>query len=651
MADGGYKIAKHKATGEWWRVRVHEDGTTEPIEAISAEPAAAPEPTSPSPMPDVAPPAPAPAPVADPEVSMWQRFMDMGNSAIQTADDAAGAFMRTDLTDQIGAPIGAKVASWMHDLPADEPGSVVVNSDPRDMILKDARMREARSPYATAAGDVAQSMGGGMLFGPQNAAAPVAARMAAGAGEAALLGGAQRVGSAGPEMTDEEVFEEDLAGTGPEAAIGAAIPGAGAAMSAVARPVARAAGPFASRMRAAAPGGYGAELKKLANREGLEYTDRELGEEIERLIPPKMMPRSPRDYADEAGPLLERARMRSGEAIDEATGAGVTAPLRGQPDDVGVMEGLDSAVGRARGMHGSTNKAYGRAIERERALVEGDFPGSPDQRLSARQLQDVKLGLEEGGWPSSPLASVRDSAAARAQRDASAAPREALDFAMRGRASDDVVEKWLASKRDIGPLSEIEEMSRNRAAQESGNQLMSLPSSIAFAGGGALGGSALGGAEGGLLGAGAGLMSLAATEGVKRYGRDGLANVARGTQRAAGNAAQRVPGAAEAGIAGITSALADTYEPDEQQQPAAPQTQAEAGGEHPATWAVKQAFESGSADRYFGRFAPELQKALDSGSKADLSATILRLQSDPEFVREVMPTINAAMNRGQQRAQ
>ncbi len=201
----------------------------------------------------------------------------------------------------------------------------------------------------------------------------------------------------------------------------------------------------------------------------------------------------------------------------------------------------------------------------------------------------------------------------------------------------DAAPAYRQAETEYGHLTMANNASRQREAQELGNQMQSI-----YSPGMAAAGAAVQGVPGAAMGIGA-------TETLKRVGRDATADVLGATATGARAAAQGVRSASESlSTAGddaryLAPAAADDSILEQflgsspaMAQPA--QTQRDAG-EHPQAARVRTALQA--RPEALGEYGPELEDALSKGSK-EFGATMMRLQRDPEFMRTVMPALQGA---------
>jgi hypothetical protein len=338
---------------------------------------------------------------------------------------------------------------------------------------------------------------------------------------------------------------------------------------------------------------------------------------------------------------MQRAGQQMSGAVDDATAAGANVPARD----------LASRLRGAQAGHLAKNvpdeDAVAASIDEIAERLAAEQGGRAGGTYSPRELFDKRLAMKgmaklDGNRNVMPEVTQR----AQGYREA----RDVYGDAMRESMGPDEAARFGAANEDYGLLKMANNASRQREAQELGNQMASI-NTPGMAGAGAL--------VGGVPGAAAG---IGAIETAKRVGRDvmadtlgGAATGLRGASRAAtatGNALAPTGEAARLSA----PALADDADSILEQflgsgsaspamaQPEAPQTQRDAG-QHPLMHATDIAIRAGGRD--LGKWRPELEEALGKGPK-EFGATILRLQRDPDFAREVMPTLTSfnERNRG-----
>jgi hypothetical protein len=293
------------------------------------------------------------------------------------------------------------------------------------------------------------------------------------------------------------------------------------------------AGNLANRARAAATGAYGGQLKTLAKNEGFDFVDNDLGAGVERLFPPEEgflgfpKARTARDYAELAGPKQEEIGATIGRTLQQMDDQGVSAPIIKNPlnDERAVLDVLDERIAEgADPMNvGADDKVMQKALNgvRQRTLsaVEPNAAQAIGRaempRLKPTELAAMKRSLERSGYASEATKGLPQGVQREAQRLAAAGPREALRDAAERQASPETYARWNSANRDFPIAKTVAELAEGRAAQEQGNQIVSLPGAMATAIGGPLAAPTVG-----------------AWEVAKRYGADASANALRGVQRA-----------------------------------------------------------------------------------------------------------------------
>lgn len=303
-----------------------------------------------------------------------------------------------------------------------------------------------------------------------------------------------------------------------------------------AQKVSQYAGNLANRSRAAATGAYGAQLKKLAETEGFDFVDNDLGEGVERLFPPEPgflglpKPRTARDYAALAAPKANQIGASIDDSLRQMDAEGVSAPVIRNPldpDERAVLDVLDEEIAGASNpmnigdddavMRGALEALRGKTL----AAVEPQAAQAIDTldpsklRLKPTELAAMKRSLERSGYASEATKGLPAGVQREANRIAAAGPREALRSAAARQAQPNTLAAWERGNRDYPIAKTVAELAEGRAAQEQGNQIVSLPGAMATAVGGPLAAPSVG-----------------AWEVAKRYGADAAANAMRGVQRA-----------------------------------------------------------------------------------------------------------------------
>jgi hypothetical protein len=524
-----------------------------------------------------------------------------------------------------------------------------------------------RSPWAYGVGEVAGAMPAAIAtapaFGTGGAAAaavPWRALALRNAAQGAALGAVTGAGGGeeGSRLSDAAMGAgAGAAGGAMGSALGSGI-GAGArwagdkiddvATAARSTPqaqwLARKAENLANRSRAAATGAYGAQLKQMSKDEGFDYVDDTFGAEVENLFPPETgrfglpKPRTARDYAELAGPKADEIGVSIDDTLRALDEQGVSAPVlpTGYGDEVALVDPIDSAIGKySRPMRiGGDDKVMAttlRGIRDEAVGAAGDKP-----RLTPTQLAEMKRSLEGSGYASEATKGLPAGVMREANRAASAGPREALRDAVRQQAEVGTAARFQRLNQQYPVAKKVAELAEGRAAQEQGNQIVSLPGAIAT--------SAMGPAA---------AAPVAGWEMVKRYGADATANAARGVQRAAQlqlgprvapspvlqQAAQTA--GARAGVPwGALArrgqpAMAEPGEP--QQSESTRQQRAETSMGHNLQRDVQNALRA--YPQALGPFKEQL-KAVEKDPVA-LSAAISDLMNDERFQNEVVPQLEA----------
>lgn len=113
-------------------------------------------------------------------------------------------------------------------------------------------------------------------------------------------------------------------------------------------------GDTANAWRNDAVGGFGGRAQVVAEKEGVDFLENGFADAVERRMPaepgwlgiPK--PRTAKDYQGAATDALRTVGGQQDEALDALTAQGVSAPLRGDAAERGVLDGLEGSIGEMR---------------------------------------------------------------------------------------------------------------------------------------------------------------------------------------------------------------------------------------------------------------------------------------------------------------
>ena len=581
----------------------------------------------------------------DPEADIWEQIAsgaaDLGRGAGQGASFGMGDEGAATMQAMMPSPMdGQRRSGRSFDAPLADDFSAV-----RGEALQSERSAnetaQERSPWLYTGGAIAGGLPAAIATAPVGGGAGLAVR----AGQNAMHGGALGL-AAGYGASEAETDLGLLEDAGDAGMVGGALGGAGTVAAAGAGAMGRGAGEMLEagaekaqragwRNRAAATGMYGGEMAKLVKQRGRDLPER-IGETIERYGAHKRpeagpltrwIPQSAGVYADTTGAAMKQAGQRMGGAIDDATAAGATV------DPKTLASGMRDAQTEHLAAGQPNNKAIAKHIDSiandlaARHAARGGRPMTPREAWDYRHNMKPTAGLENSR-------NVMPSVGMQGQ-----AYREGRDVIHDSVLDSlgDAAPAYRQAETDYGMLTMANNASRQREAQELGNQLASINSP---------GMAATGAVVSGVPGA---AMGIGAIETAKRVGRDATADVLGGTASAM-RGASRIPSAIggladDAGTAGarVGAPQADSLWEDflGEASPAmaqAPTTQQQAG-EHPKAARTRLALRARPA--ILGEYAGELQQALDAGPK-EFGATMLRLQKDPEFMRSVMPALQGA---------
>jgi hypothetical protein len=435
---------------------------------------------------------------------------------------------------------GAALAALLDLGRAQEPGDSARAM--RDVELADQRNAAEQQPIPHAVGRAASATA--IMAPTLVAGAPTAAgRAALGAAEGGALGAATGAASADDGDRVEGAL---IGGTG-----GAALGGLAPAMVALAGKGAPALERTASELRTAATGPYGAQLGRLAKDKGRDYVA-DVGRTIERRGVDQRgglfsrAPMGPGGYAKRLDEVLPQVGREMDALLGEAEAVGADVPtvwLRAQV--------LRRAKDLESGASGTTDSGRAQAAKlREIASRLPDHETTP--RLGPRELQALKEAWTGEVWKEANPQLARGGNTAEAFRAAAGVPRELLDEAIARKASPDLTERFKSLRDEYGHLRTAQDFAEGREFRETGNQLLSLPTTIAGAGG---------------LAGGPGMSLAAATTlgATKHFGKDvaasGLRTLQRQLERVGSEAAQaeRIP--VPVSVSGARSAVEGMLSP------------------------------------------------------------------------------------------
>jgi hypothetical protein len=381
---------------------------------------------------------------------------------------------------------------------------------------------EARSPYLYGTG---KGAGMATTLAPAAFVAP-GGGIAADAAMGILTGGAMAGGE-----SEAETASGVLSDVGSGMATGGLAGGAGGAVvrgaGGLAPIFAKAAKPWADKLRGYAPGAYSGQAKVIAEGHGRERMAA-IGDAIERHgidvragLPPvaRSAPMGSDVYETQLTEATERIGQSIADSIDEMTTSGVASPsMHLQNRLLNIAKSFESRVG-------TEFKAQGAKI---RSLVDDLRSTRPGKGVTPRELQDLKTDWETlGKYPQDKIGATPEGQIAIAYQEAAKVPRKMLEEAFEKNRGLAAAETYRAAKRDFGLLNDARIMARGRTAAENANQIVSLPTTVLMAGGVA------GGASHGWPGALAGMAATGlGTAAVKKYGKDALADAGRAAQRA-----------------------------------------------------------------------------------------------------------------------
>lgn len=516
-----------------------------------------------------------------PEPSVWDRFTGAVDSASKSK---VGDFFRgvgrgvlSDWADEAAAALVPEV-----DDDTGIPRTYAEGSADEAMLAhqrKEQQEAQERSPALTGVGRFTGAAAQGILTAPaMPAAVGLRGAMAANAAQGLAMGAAQAAGAA-----EEDKAQAALEGGAWGAVLGGAAPavmhGIGAVAKPAARKIAEHARSFANRNRAAASGAYGAELAKLAERHGPEFVE-ELGENIERLglherqgamaspwvstaagaglggayglytsdeaelgdrlmdagmyavaggllgRAAKGLPSTPTVYRDNAMRVAGELGDQLNTSIAEATEQGVSFPkeellarmsrIARQNTDLMTDEGMASRA-HARKLMERVGRKFDEHVtpaqlQKLKKLYEKRGGFKPDKNLPAGEAERRLMYRALASAPRTALRESIEGLPATAEREA-----------VQGLALPETAEAFSRARQDFGIAKTVKNLARKRVAQEQGNQILSLPTAAASPGG---------------------VVPAATFEGLKRIGRDVLADVGRGVQRSAEHIAGMGPRAA-----------------------------------------------------------------------------------------------------------
>jgi hypothetical protein len=424
-----------------------------------------------------------------------------------------------------------------------------------------------RSPIASTVGDI-----GGSIVSPaaKLGMAAKGAGLAVRAGKAALGSGVESLVREAAEGGD---IGESLKAGGYGAALGAAIPGMGAAVSGIAgskaaKSVASAVGDMVEKGTNAARGrsiGLGVnDYKKLGEKSGLtgDALQAKVAQDIERLAP---APQSGQSASDAFGVL---------DAQRKAHGAEIGASL----DKAGTKEGLNAFIGPSSGSPGTWAQIQQRLQRSADALPQSTVPEQGMYRAAQSTAQGVgaeaapkTLGALHGrvsDWGEQAysgakegVSSLADSNAAQASEMAREVGRDELGQLIDKYATQETAQRFKESMSGYSDVADYTRAARTAANREaaSSNDMTGTAATIAAAMGqgalGAIGGGIAGGdiesaIGGGMAGLGMGI-GTAAHSGTNNFikqslsgtkGQSKLANIGRKAAPKIRQAPQRLQG-------------------------------------------------------------------------------------------------------------
>lgn len=385
-------------------------------------------------------------------------------------------------------------------------------------------------PAAYGVGEVAGGILPAVAMGGASAPAGFAKFLQAGGrlGRAALTGAAQggaygaAAGAGHSEAQDASgVLRDTARGATTGAIAGGVLPVAAAGASRAAQSVAGGARNLANRARVGATGAYGRDVKRLAQDKGQGAIQR-FGETIERegIHGKGALPKSWGTYAENARAVVDDAGQQIGQLSQQAAQK-VSIDVKPLVDDM-----LEQAV-KLEGVRTPEARALvDDLVTRAEMLDRG--PMGYDEALELRRFLDDIAWKEEG---------ARNTAAAERARETAGKVRKAMMSAVEKESP--ALKKAITEQNErFEVASWAKHMSEKRLAQESGNQVVSLPAMIAGAGGLAINPPTA-------------IASAAAAQLMKTRGHSALAGTARAVQRGAEtmSGAATAPAAQQAGQA------------------------------------------------------------------------------------------------------
>lgn len=407
-----------------------------------------------------------------------------------------------------------------------------------------------------------------------------------------MLGGAAQGGIEGALSSNSDDPWTRLKAAGAGAATNAALHGVGEGVDAtgrLAQATSRGLGAISDQARNAAVGGTAADYRNLAEERGLDYAMQGPSDAIRSLgLANRLIPQSPRTYANKAQTAREAAGADVGQALDEAGLDPSTHVLR---DDLGAALGQREALARNGTTRGDAlSNSYGRMG----VLLDRDAPPV----FTPRALNEQKTAYYDQGYKEGKVADLPASIGAESARGGGASAKDLL----LGALGNTPVQKaqYEGAAQRFGDASMIEDMARNRAA---GNQAAPTGAGLW------------------------GTLTQPATRVVKDFGPDLAANVTQLGADAAGGLGNFTRNLAAPAARGL-GALAGS-----------PLTQAAAGGN--VTDAALGALQSNP--QLLGQYKNQFAEAAGSPAPGAVSALITRLiQTDPEFRTRVLPQLRAA---------
>lgn len=537
-------------------------------------------------------------------------------------------------------------------------------ADLRDNERANNAAASERSPLAYTVGEAAGAIPGAIASAPAGGGA-LSARIAANMAAGGLYGG---ISGAGGSTADNAagVATDALTGAEVGAALGGGVTGVAAKVAPSADRAALALGRLASRARAGASGAYGGELARLTEKHGPQYAE-QLGENIERMgLHKRPSPGASTVVGGAGGAALggaggaaqswlsggdpyegakrgakygaalgalagrastpgvyranaEAARKRLsgeiGQSIEDATAQGVSFP---KSDVIAGMRAKLRTLPKSTPEH--------RAVRDQLRGLMRDVHEQYAEHMTPKQLQALKKSYEEiGGFKPTQNMPAGDARTAQMYRKAARVPRQALEDSINEQALPETSAQFANARQDFGTARTVENMARKREAQELGNQQLSLAAA----------------ATGDPIGA----MSV---EGMKRVGKDSLADLARAGSRqarnvaTAANAIQGAPVGQASGFAGSTARVPQAS--PAMAQPKSAEQRSEAAGKGTG-YRLESAVRDAMArnPQALGPYSQRVQEALAKEDDPNaLSALLFQLSQDETFRTQYQPALTGA---------